>query len=374
MKRLIVGALLVLVGGSAGFFVLAQGAGHDPSRSPLSDSRQMAPAAVSLFEGRIKPVPELVERDRLKGLFQVPVTTASGQYLEEKVAPLRNSRERTPSGLWKLTFVYLGQGWERLGNIMEPEAYAYTRKGFEQWRAEDGKSPTPYIAYAMMLQHRVSRTLAEMENTQVKPADLEALQGYVRELVEFLDNTKKAAAADPFWYALAVRARSYDCTRSAEVWPLLEEAATRFPDFGHTYMDGSWTFQACSENAEAEVEKIARFAAEKTRDTDGDAYYARVYWSAANHMFGPDLRHASEHIDWARMQRGMRDLMKRYPDPWNANNLALFACASRDAELARELLPKARELPVLSVWRDEKVFASCWQWANATASKQGAGK
>jgi hypothetical protein len=63
-------------------------------------------------------------------------------------------------------------------------------------------------------------------------------------------------------------------------------------------------------------------------------------------------------IDWKRMRVGFDNIIARYPDPWNINKYARFACLAKDYETAG-LLMKRIDQPMSDIWGNEKVLRPC---------------
>jgi hypothetical protein len=55
--------------------------------------------------------------------------------------------------------------------------------------------------------------------------------------------------------------------------------------------------------------------------------------------------------------------MKRYPDAWNINNYARFACLAKDRDKTRQLVALVGTSPVAEAWTPLELFARCRTWA-----------
>lgn len=83
------------------------------------------------------------------------------------------------------------------------------------------------------------------------------------------------------------------------------------------------------------VDAIAREAEANTKDKEGAALYARVYWSVSG--YGPEFDlFAETRVDWPHMKQGFEDMAKQFPhSAWNMNAYASFACMAGDAKAFR---------------------------------------
>ncbi len=89
---------------------------------------------------------------------------------------------------------------------------------------------------------------------------------------------------------------------------------------------------------------------------------ARIYWSATQGDFQCDL--FSESLArWPRMKSGFDDIVARYPDDWNLNNYAKFACIAHDKQTTRALLKRIGDNVVPEAWSPAELFQTCKDWA-----------
>ena len=70
------------------------------------------------------------------------------------------------------------------------------------------------------------------------------------------------------------------------------------------------------------------------------------------------------------MKTGINDVLKLYPDQWNINNFAFFACMAQDRPMTKALIDKI-QTPIKAAWQYEDsvypdYFAHCTDWAHRT--------
>lgn len=108
------------------------------------------------------------------------------------------------------------------------------------------------------------------------------------------------------------------------------------------------------------IELLADEAVERTYKESGMELYARIYWQFAS--FYPDSNiFFDSYADWPKMKQGIKDLLKRYPDPWNINHFAYFSCKAADKEMTKQLISEI-ETPHDHVWPKEH-FEACQKFA-----------
>jgi hypothetical protein len=129
-------------------------------------------------------------------------------------------------------------------------------------------------------------------------------------------------------------------------WPesrfdaLFAEASKAHPYYLEYYfVKGSYystAWRAAPGKQEAFVEETVRATAPKM----GQTMYARLHWSDSELNMFVDGK-----TDWKRMKAGFEEILAAYPDAWNRNNYAMFACVAQDYETAKtqiNLIPKGR--------------------------------
>jgi hypothetical protein len=140
---------------------------------------------------------------------------------------------------------------------------------------------------------------------------------------------------------------------------LIRAAQAREPLYELIYERAAVTyFQPKWNGSLEELDQFARYAAESTERWEGSGLYARIYWYVQAYSPGVPLE-ASTKIDWALMKTAMEDVARRYPDPWNVNNFAMFSCTEGDWRETKYFMEKISG-PLLSPpWRDAAHFANC---------------
>ena len=92
--------------------------------------------------------------------------------------------------------------------------------------------------------------------------------------------------------------------------------------------------------------------------------YARIYWFASQREFDNDLFRGSKAM-WPKMKAGFDDVIRRYPDAWNLNHYAKFACLAGDRSKTREVLAKLPGEPIASAWEPASLLAECRRWSSS---------
>lgn len=373
LKYVAIAAALILATGIALLIITAPPTADGPS--PLANAKGLAPPVPAMFAGKLGPVPELVNRQRIKANAGRWMTPHALDVVEDTVAPFRIAQSKGPSGLWDLSIFYnaISNNIDRAGARQEEKAWF--DKSFAEWEASGRSSPAPYIIKGFMLKAWALTAIQSAETSETAtPEFIQEAHQRLRDLISYLEQSKPKADSDPEWYALMITSLGLRCTDRSKnfdrIWSVLEEGSGKFPDYYQMYFEAILAGFRCGGPTDV-FAKTIDIGSERTNAVDGKGIYARSIWLATQALGGEELL-TSDFVDWPQMKQGMKDVLRRYPDAWNTNYFAKFACVARDAEMARELLPKALELPVLDAWGDEDQFRACWNWAMSAAADNAA--
>lgn len=294
---------------------------------------------------------ELSFRTRLKLQVQQSLQRERFDDLEKVAQIFRERQTRTGSGVWALTQFYMSFSWMDLAN---DQHWQQVENTLLRWQKNFPTSPTPVIAYVEALTERGSQIRSDRGQEQ---ASLFWKRGY-----NLLLHTKSFSDKDPSWYVQIGYAGCTHNWQPQEFDKLLEEGMARFPAHYQMYFAALEYYRCNTTDFPHRLEVIASRAARNNKATDGDGPYARVYWFAAEAYFGDRLFRETM-VDWTRMKNAMDDVLRQYPDQWNVNNFAYFACLKGDKTKARELVGRVTT-PIMEVWDSEERFKRCKYWAN----------
>lgn len=274
------------------------------------------------------------QTNALRNLAYEAVLARDFDSLNEVEAYLRTSRSRLSGGTSELT-AFLG-GVTRALRGLEDDFAPCTLKGIDfvkAWAAKDPPQPGAYLTEAeLRLDYAWCFRGSGVASTVTADAWLrfhENIDAAYRTLTEHAD----VARIDPGYYQIMEQIYRAQGRRAADFQRLLDEASSREPYYYDIYFDaadhalpqwgGSWE----------EVDRIARYALEHTKERDGDGAYARVYWYIDSCGCG-----VSQYpIDHALLAQAIADINARTPSAWNAASLAVLACHVDDAALAAKL-------------------------------------
>lgn len=269
--------------------------------------------------------------------------------LNKMAAEFRRTRARTPSGVWKLRVFHMSV--QHHIAQAQPPGECVTAAGpmLKRWLAADPSAPAPVITQASVL----------LEQAWCKRHD--SAWGYnaflkdASEADKWLAAHKASASIDPEYYATAEDIAFVTRSNKADFDRLLAEGIAREPGYYGLYFSAVKYYLPDAHGNNAEVDRIARLAAEKSNGSDATGAYARVYWVYVD--CGCSIWQSA--VDWPLMKRSMADVIARYPADWNIVNFARIACQMGDGGEAAKYLRKLKNDNGLA-WASDDERAQCF--------------
>lgn len=305
---------------------------------------------------------ELEERWTIKSNVVTLLLASDFAQLETIAEKYRSSKSRTSSGLWHLTLYYSGMREVWNAEFQDEKYWQGLEQSTLQWAQKYPNSPTPHVAHALvMIGHGWYIRGGGYANT-VDPQAWEPFKRYIEQARIYLEQHKAQAARDPRWYEAMLEVAKIQSWSPDKFNKLVEEALDREPLFYQTYF-AAIDFLTPKWHGSAEgIEAFANQAVKRTRAQEGLGLYARIYWYASQTYYSERLFTDSK-VRWTKMRLGIGDVLGKYPDAWNLNNFARFACLAGDREQTRALLTRISANVIDPVWRKTPTLQDCQEWA-----------
>jgi hypothetical protein len=302
---------------------------------------------------------EMQVRDAVQA--EVAAAFARGDYkaIEARYATALASSERTPSGLFVANLLFRGAVPEPKENADVPGRDDYwlpIEQKLEQWAARFPQSVlVASIQSDVFISHAWSWRGAGYART-VSPEGFKKVALYSQRAHDALMAREKAGRKDPYWYVQMLAVARIQGWPTDKYMALVQAATTAFPLNHDIYFAAAVKMQPRWGGSTQAIASLADFAVKQTRATEGEAMYARIYWSAEHaldtELSGPD-------VDWKRIRAGFEEVVKRYPDSWNLNNYARMACAARDHATARQVLLRIKDDVEPVAWGQRQAYLRC---------------
>jgi len=318
-----------------------------------------------VMTGQATGATELEQRAAVQEATQRSFLASDFRQLERISKRYRTERSRTSSGLWNLTVFYAGLevAVENLTAGRDPDtSFPSVEVRTQKWIQQFPDSPTAHIAHGLVLMERAWAYRGRGYASTVKPESWAQFKQYVAKARAYLESSKAVASVDPRWYqAMIVIARNESWDRT-EFDALLKEAIEREPLFYQTYFSALEYHLPKWHGNIREIEDFAQETVKWTKEHEGLGMYARIYWYASQSQFNNNIFNSSL-VDWPQMKQGFEDVVSRYPDAWNLNNYARFACLAGDKPKTKELLKRVERSVVPEAWVHLSLKQRCAEWA-----------
>lgn len=303
--------------------------------------------------------------------------------LEARYAKALASRERLPSGLlaanW-LVRAFAEASPAQDSSLVAGSAAEFDLKKYQagQWKGTEEKAsrwlsmrPGSSLAAVLLSEAHLQHGLVYRgygPRAGVPPQDLAVFQTKVQQALEVLQTRAAEGAKDPAWYFQMLRIARYQQWEPQRFADLLRRALALDAGQYDIYFAASEMLLPQWGGSMETLEHFASFAANHTNASDGQSLYARVYWYILPY-FGAGLFEATR-ADWKRMKTAFDDLVKRYPDMWNLNGYAWFACAAGDQAVAKNLFSRIGDEVEPEIWKTRQAYKRCQRWAQQPATEK----
>jgi hypothetical protein len=319
------------------------------------------------FAGTAFGATEMEERARITDEVQRALFEGKWPTLEKTCNDYRTTKKRTSSGLWYLTLLH-GSIDDAISSALErndPDAaYLDLDARMVGWLKAYPRSPCAHLAVSIVHVAHAWTIRGGGYASQVAPENWAPFRKYIALARKNLEDHKSVAAVDPGWYECMLGIARAQGWPQADFDKLLNEALDKEPLFYQTYFAALENLLPKWHGDATQIETFARDAVRRTSKSEGLSMYARIYWYASQTQFENDL-FTDSLAAWPLMKAGFDDVIARYPDAWNLNNYAKFACLAKDRKTARLLLGKIESEVVWEAWSPSSQLSRCRKWASA---------
>lgn len=318
--------------------------------------------ALSIFLPTTAFGDELSDREAIKNEVVNLVQKQDFKKLESIAKSYRDSKARTSSGHFKLAIFNYGIDSAFDDRRKELEYWISVERIAAKWVKLYPKSPTPHLAYAQVLINKAWSYRGRGYANTVKVQNVQPFQAYLEKARIYLEENKAIASTDPEWYATMISVTKGQSWSDAEFSKLVNEGLSRYPLYYNIYYQAVSFYGPKWGGNPEKIEKFAREAVQRTQSIEGFGMYARIYWVASQNDYSTRLFKETL-VDWSSMKKGIDDVLRQYPDSWNYNNFAKFACLAGDRAKTKELIGYISEPPIAKAWGNVSYFQQCKDWA-----------
>ena len=271
--------------------------------------------------------------------------------LERAAEEARSKDLRIADGQPVLAALYEGTAGCPCANSLTDELWQIRRSRLEAWHSQFPRSVTARVARASFPVYYGWFARGNNYAGSVSPDGWKLFRERVEAGRIALESLDASAKQDEGWYAAMIS------VALAQHWPpprfdaLYEEAAHRHPGYLPIHFNAGNYYAVQWYGSQEAYTRFVDHAVGLVDPQLGPELYARMNWSqGTNTMF----RDGS--ADWNRMKEGFEQMVRAYPDSWNLNNFARFACIAGDWGTMNALADRIGETPVSMAWYDDSRF------------------
>jgi hypothetical protein len=160
-----------------------------------------------------------------------------------------------------------------------------------------------------------------------------------------LETASAQLKADPGWHQAMLSVAGAEGLERTKFQALYRDAAALHPLYLPIHFHGATFASPRWGGSIPELGKAVELAVERTRPRLKDVAYARLNWALSTPTMFMDGQ-----ADWARMRGAFEQLVDEFPDPWNLNNFAKFACIAGDHATVNELSARIGATAIPEAW------------------------
>lgn len=278
---------------------------------------------------------EVSERNAVYARIDTALAAGDFAGLSAMEADFRASRARTPSGLWKLAVFHAGVQHRLAAGLDRAHACGFpSQVTLRQWAAVMPDNPAPVVTEAALLVEQAWCVRGRGLAYHVPASDWPTVHRLAGQARDVLESHRDKASVDPEYYAVMANILLLQNADRKEFHDMIEEASDREPAYHRTYFNAAWYYLPQWGGKPGDLELFARYAASRSRSSEGDGVYARIDWSLEECDCGADGRG----VDWGRMKASMRNVYDQYPTAFNGEYFAQTACRQGDGEEGRRYI------------------------------------
>ncbi|MFN9473474.1 hypothetical protein [Acidovorax sp.] len=312
---------------------------------------------------------EVIDRERIRSFFAENFENGDFSALEQWYTKALKEKTRMESGNFQASILVRSIEFKsdkkcdvsKCPKVDEKFWLAQEKKA-KEWLVRYPKSTLAAIALARIYSKQAWIYRGTGYANTVAKEDWKMFHGLMHRAVEVLNEQQVEGRKDPHWWASLLAATFYGSVDPAGYQQLTNNAINAFPDNTEIYITIAYTLLPQWGGSHSSIAALASEAVNKTKATDGEAFYARIYWGLVDSLGRPGFLKPG--VDWPRIRSGFDDMLQRYPGDWNLNAYARLACLeAHDKKTTARLMRRIGENPLGTFWQDRITFKRCQQWA-----------
>jgi hypothetical protein len=277
--------------------------------------------------------------------------------LENEYQNLVKSKERTPGGFWKQAIFYRKLNYF-LSDTRDPSYWEERESRAQEWIKQFPKSRAAKFFLANIYYRRATAVRGDKAGNEVSAETWNEVRKWGEQAHKVLILEKEYLSKDPHWYKLMLNLIPFSHRPTYEAKKYLEEGMARYPNYHEMYFKAAFFLQTKWYGAPDDIDKLAQKMKVVKGNKELTSGYARLYWSLDQDIYHGKLFEQSQ-VKWNDMRRSFDDLIKLYPDPWNRNAYAYFACKAQDYSTMDKQVKLLDNQVIGEAWGGSNVYQDC---------------
>ncbi len=303
-------------------------------------------------------------KDKIEDLFEKEQFVELNEMFDHYLI----SEERTLSGLWKLSVLFKTlSDFSKRDTTSELFWNEREAKGLRMINAL-GHSSLGYLVYADILMSHAYMNKVRCSCEKLEASLREVFNKKIDQVRLFLTEHQNLLMENPRWFVLMLIIAREQGWPQQDFYELFNQAITRFPYYYQIYFEAATYMKPKWHGSDEDIEIIANKAVDATRLKEEDTLYARIYWHLLSANTENKPLSSISQVNWNAMKSSIKFILKHYPDPYNMNHFARFACLASDAEMTNWLMGLIDDQPIMMIWKGQAFYNDCRKWADDVIS------
>lgn len=266
------------------------------------------------------------------------------------------------------TIIVFYRGVDQTVRTLKPEDKAEWDKAFgiaDRWLAAYPGSPYAGLYRTRLLRERAWKIRGHDYSSKTSPEAMAEFEQIILQVKQDLESQKSMSGSVAEWYEQMADTYTESSASLEEMRALADEALTKFPAAFEIYNSVSRAFLPKWGGSDKDFAAFARHVNETAPSGYGPVLYARIYYNASCCDYFDGQVFAKGGADWSTLKQGLEEIRRRYPDSFNDDREAYFACSAMDVSVLPELMKKIGNSPDPGIWKYPKFFRSCQKIAES---------
>jgi hypothetical protein len=285
--------------------------------------------------------------------------------LVQALKTLAASKQREDSGVWALSVAYRGVVAQVDVALKEPAKSPTLAANLRRGTSGAWFRQLTPVLRAIVLERQAWHARGLGFASTTTPEGRRQFARLIQQAIGELDAVAERERVDPHWYAQRISLATFASEGQAQVRRLLQQGIALEPLYYETYFAALFAATPRWGGSVDEMVALINELGSRPLQNEGTSLYARLVWSAEESREWNVLQHPK--LEWSKMKTSFQDVLKSYPDEWNAQKFLFMACEHGDMATVRQLAPYIKhEASKILLEKNVPIFDKCLALARGT--------